>query len=189
MQIKSNRTLDHGFTCSGQGFFEGYASVFHVIDGQMDVVRPGAFRWVLDKWRQSGRLPKLLWQHDPAQIIGIWHGCYEDDRGLYVKGQLLLEVEKAREAYALMCAKAIEGLSIGYVVRQSRKGTLNGRAVTFLDDLDVKEISLVTFPANAQAIVTAVKTQTPTEVDVQKAVRELCHMLCESGMEGRAFLR
>ena len=85
----------------------------------------------------------MLWQHDPAQPIGIWDEVREDGRGLYVKGRLLDSVEKGREAAALIEAGAIDGLSIGY---RTVKATKNTKGQRLLTELELWEVSLVTFP-------------------------------------------
>ena len=79
----------------------------------------------------------------------------EDDHGLYVKGRLFLEVQRAREAYVLLKNGALDGLSIGYIpTRVTNEGM--GRVLT---EVALHEISLVTFPANSSARVQQVKTQ------------------------------
>src|SRR5260221_8562562 len=97
-----------------KGLFAGYASIFECVDDQNDVVMPGAFRASLHNYECYNKWPKLLWQHDSAEPIGRWLFLEEDEKGLYVEGQLLLNVQKGGEAYVLMKAGAIEGLSIGY---------------------------------------------------------------------------
>ena len=93
---------------------EGYASLFGRTDQGGDVVAEGAYSASLQRLAAAGRTVKLLWQHDPAQPIGIWDTVSEDSRGLYVKGRLLTDVARAREAACLIEAGAIDGLSIGY---------------------------------------------------------------------------
>ena len=85
----------------------------------------------------------MLWQHDPAQPIGVWDEVREDERGLFVKGRILTEVERGREAVALIEAGAIDGLSIGYRTLRSVKDGKGGRR---LSELELWEVSLVTFP-------------------------------------------
>ena len=92
------------------GVFEGYLSVFGNVDQGMDIVERGAFA----KSIGSGRKVKLLWQHDPLQPIGVWDELQEDQRGLYGKGRLSKDVEKGREAMALLRMGAMDGISIGY---------------------------------------------------------------------------
>jgi HK97 family phage prohead protease len=143
----------HLKSLSAQGHFAGYASVFDVVDGQNDVVLRGAFEKTL-----SGRAGsiKLLWQHQPEEPVGVITHIFEDRRGLFLQGKLQLEVARAQEAYALMKSGALSGLSIGYApVRQSLDPQSGVRR---LAEVELFEISLVTFPANPRAQVTVVKS-------------------------------
>ena len=146
------------------GVFEGYASVFGVVDQGMDVVERGAFRKSL-----GSRKVKMLWQHDMAQPIGVWDEIYEDERGLFVRGRLLKEVEKGREAMALLRAGAIDSMSIGYRTMEAMPEG-DGR-VRKLMEVDLFEISLVTFPMLPDAKVTNVKSIS-TERDFEKFLRD-----------------
>jgi HK97 family phage prohead protease len=94
----------------------------------------------------------MLWQHDPAQPIGIWEEVREDDQGLYVKGRLLDTVTKGREAAALIAAGAIDGLSIGY---RTLRATKTEKGQRLLNELELWEVSLVTFPMLQTARVAA----------------------------------
>lgn len=136
----------------------GYASVFDKIDWYGDVVRRGAFTKTIAAWKSKGRLPPLLWQHDSKAPIGPHLDMYEDEKGLYVEAQLLIDdVPKAREARALVAAKAINGFSIGFDYTDDGI-EFDGKAnVWNLLELDLWENSLVTFPANEDAGVTEVK--------------------------------
>ncbi len=136
-------------THSKNGWFSGYASVFNVQDLQNDWVEKGAFEAAI----REGPMPKMLWQHDPTQPIGRWEKMEEHDHGLYVEGQLFLALEKGREAFLLMKEGVLDGLSIGYEVRQSTPL----KAGSILSDLVLHEVSLVTFPANPAARITDIK--------------------------------
>lgn len=126
------------------GRIHGYASVFGTPDAQGDVVRPGAFRDSLDALARAGRRVKFLWQHDPATPIGVWTEVREDARGLIVTGEILSRVTRGADALALMQAGAIDGLSIGYrAVRAEANRETGGRTLT---EIDLWEVSLVTFP-------------------------------------------
>lgn len=139
------------------GTFEGYASVFDVVDSASDRMAAGAFRRSLDEHKRHGRFPPLLWQHDVAQPIGAWREIYEDSHGLYVKGDLFVaDIPRAREAYKLMRESVVNGLSIGYRVKQSHRDQKSG--VRVLTEVDLLEISMVTFPANDSARITRVKS-------------------------------
>lgn len=139
------------------GTFEGYGSVFGVVDWYGDIVAKGAFKASLREWKAKKRLPPMLWQHDSYKPIGPWLDMQEDDHGLFVRGQLLREdVQQAREAHALLKTKAIGGLSIGFVTRDDSYDEKTG--VRTIKRADLWEVSLVTFPANEAAQVTAVKS-------------------------------
>lgn len=132
------------------GAFAGYASVFHRVDRGGDRVLPGAFAKSIA--RRGPRGVRLLWQHDPSTPIGVIDEIAEDGRGLFVKGRLLLEVARGREAHALLCGAAIDGLSIGYrtlLAERDRDGVRN------LREIDLWEVSLVTFPMQPAARVAA----------------------------------
>jgi len=131
------------------GVIEGYASRFGLRDQGGDVVLPGAYGGSLN--RLGGRRVKMLWQHDAGEPIGVWDEVREDGTGLFVKGRILTEVARGREAIALLDAGAIDGLSIGYrTVRAERDA--KGRQ---LAELDLWEVSLVTFPMQMEARVHA----------------------------------
>ena len=121
----------------------GYASLFGAADQGNDVVEAGAYSASLKALAAKGGRIKMLWQHDPAQPIGVWDEVREDAKGLWVKGRVLDSVEKGREAIALIEAGAIDGLSIGY---RTRRATKNSKGQRLLNELELWEVSLVTFP-------------------------------------------
>lgn len=137
---------------SDAGRIEGYASLFNALDQAGDVVAKGAYEASLKRLAAEDRRVKMLWQHDPAQPIGIWDEVREDARGLWVKGRLLTDVAKGREAASLIGAGAIDGLSIGYRTVRARKDDKGGR---LLSELELWEVSLVTFPMLPDARVAA----------------------------------
>jgi uncharacterized protein len=139
---------------SEDGTFEGYGSIFGNVDAYGEKVVPGAFVNSLAKHRREGSNVLMLWQHNPDEPIGVWEDLAEDAKGLWGRGSLILEVQKAREVYALMKRKAIGGLSIGYrEVDVEPDG-----AVRLLKELELYEISPVAFPANRRARIEAVKS-------------------------------
>jgi len=153
------------------GTFEGYASVFGVVDGFDDVVAPGAFAASLAR-RGVGGI-KMLWQHDAGEPIGQWEEIVEDGRGLYVRGRLLIELRRAAEAHALIKAGVIDGLSIGYTAGNAETDPASG--VRTLTEVDLWEISLVTFQACPGARIAAVKAAPP------QSIREFERFLREAG--------
>ncbi len=136
---------------------EGYASLFGKRDQGGDVVQKGAYAASLARLTTQGRAVKMLWQHDPTQPIGVWDEVREDAVGLWVKGRILPEVDKGREAVALLAAGAIDGLSIGY---RTVKAERDGKGQRLLSELELWEVSLVTFPMLPEARVSA-KGDTP----------------------------
>ena len=147
----------------------GYASLFGVEDGGRDVVAPGAYCDSLARASAEGRRIAMLWQHDPAQVIGVWDEVREDARGLWVKGRLLSAVGRGREAAALVAAGALDGLSIGYAVRRATKDA-GGRRV--LKELELWEVSLVTFPMLSSARVGAKSARLRDVARAVDAVRQ-----------------
>lgn len=138
---------------AGEGcVIEGYASVFGQVDQGRDVVQAGAYAASLAALAARGGRVKMLWQHDPAQPIGVWDEVREDGRGLWVKGRILTDVAKGREAAALIAAGAIDGLSIGYRTVKARKDAKGRR---LLSELELWEVSVVTFPMLPEARVGA----------------------------------
>lgn len=140
-------------TIAPDGTIEGYASLFGEIDASRDMVLPGAFAQTL-KRRGLRRIP-MLFQHDPAEPVGIWLELREDHRGLYARGRLIPEVMRARELLALLKAGAADGLSIGFRTVRARIDPKT--RVRKLAEVDLWEISLVTFPLLAGARVHSVK--------------------------------
>jgi len=134
------------------GQFEGYASVFNVKDAVNDVVEPGAFKKTLTEKREF----PLLWYHDPRDVLGIVE-AEEDGKGLKIIGKLNMGVQKAREKYELLKQKAIKGLSIGYdTIKEAWENELRK-----LKEIKLWEVSLCTFQANPEAVVTGVKAVVP----------------------------
>jgi uncharacterized protein len=135
------------------GIIEGYASLFGAIDQARDMVMPGAFRLTLQQ-RGLRKIP-MLFQHDPSEPIGVWLELREDMRGLWARGKLIPDVARARELFALLRAGAVDGLSIGY---RTRRGQIDPKTrIRRLHQVDLWEISLVTFPLLDGARVEAVK--------------------------------
>jgi len=165
--------LERKFARFGEGLsvadgtvIEGYASLFGAVDQGGDVVGKGAYAASLAR-RGAGGI-KMLWQHDPAQPIGIWDEVREDATGLWVKGRILDTVEKGREAAALIEAGAIDGLSIGYrTVRASK----NDKGQRVLSELELWEVSLVTFPMLPSARVSAKSEE--EQSDLGRTLRDM----------------
>lgn len=138
------------------GSVEGYGSVFGVKDSYDDVIAAGAFARSLGEHKSAGTMPAMLWQHDPSEPIGVWTDMTEDAKGLKIKGRLALDTSRGKEAHALLKMGALNGLSIGFVSKQWAYD--KDTDVRTLTEIDLWEVSLVTFPANGKSRITNVKS-------------------------------
>ena len=136
----------------GRNEFEGYASLFGVPDGAGDLVAPGAFTASLRK-RGLSRI-RMLYQHFAHEPIGVWEDIHEDARGLYVKGRLVSDTQRGSEVESLLRHGALNGLSIGFRTERARRDTRTG--LRTLLEIELWEISVVTFPLLAGSQVTAI---------------------------------
>lgn len=160
------------------GTFAGYGSVFNNADAYRDVVMPGAFAKTLASWKEQEALPPCLWQHNSQSPIGPFTLMAEDGKGLYVEGQLLIkDVQQAREAYALLKSGTIRGMSIGYDIPDGGMEYDGKTNVWKLNEIDLWECSIATFPANVEATVTSVKSilasgRNPTIPEFEELLRD-----------------
>ena len=124
----------------------GYASLFGTPDLAGDEISHGAFAASL-----AGRStpPAMLYQHDAARPIGRWTALRETPRGLWAEGELAASVQLAEEVGALVRQGVLYGLSIGFRPQRSTAG--RGRVRRRLQQIDLVEISIVTFPMQPQA--------------------------------------
>lgn len=163
---------------NGDMLFSGYGAIFGNMDYVGDVIVPGAFAESLAESQKTGVWPPMLSQHGGLSVednmpIGIWTALSEDGVGLKVEGKLA-PTDRGKEHYALLKMTprpAISGLSIGYRVKEAIMRSRPEDPARKLIKIDLKEISLVTFPANTKARVTSVKSGL-TKRDAEKALRE-----------------
>lgn len=163
---------------SDTGLVKGYASVFGVVDSYREVVMPGAFKGSLDRHKSEGSMPAMLWQHSSFAPIGVWTKMEEDAKGLVCEGQLCLDTRLGAEARALLKMGALRGLSIGFSVNVEEFDRNN--KVTRLKEVDLWETSVVTFPANREAMVEEVRSAYLGEVLSSK--RNLERFLRDAGL-------
>lgn len=156
---------------SDDGEFEGYGSTFGNVDRGMDMVMPGAFRRTLKEKKLNSI--KMLRDHDTRKVVGKWLAMEEDDRGLKVRGKLFAigdsAIQLAKETLTLMREGALDAMSIGY--RTVKAQWDEDAGVRKLLDLDLWEVSIVTFPMNEMATVDAVKGDLSI-TDVERILRE-----------------
>lgn len=155
------------FSSDGSGVIEGYASTFGGVDSYGDTVEPGAFSNTI-KARQ--RPIQLRWQHF-GPVIGKWVDVKEDEKGLYVKGELTEGHSLAQDVHALLKHGAIEGLSIGYFATKAEDNEHGGRN---LKEIELVEVSIVESAADLNAKVTDVKAveDAATLKDIEMILRD-----------------
>jgi HK97 family phage prohead protease len=139
------------------GRFSGYASVFGQLDDGGDIVMAGAFqRSLASRGRANIR---LLFQHDPKDPVGVWDKIAEDGFGLWVEGRLIGGVPRADALRRLIESRAIDGLSIGFRTVRASKDKGTGHRKLF--EIDLWEISIVTFPMMDGARITPPSQKSP----------------------------
>ncbi len=181
MENKSNEKHLHlqvkQETLTEEGTFTGYASIFGNKDSYNDIVQKGAFTNSL-----RDRKVKLLWQHCPNKPIGKFTKIYEDDKGLFVEGQLFLDIQLAQEAYSLLKNDGIDGISIGY--RNIKTEYDEENDIRYLKEVELYEASIVTFPANETATVMDVKKEEKPQINIDnvKTLKEITDFLKIKGL-------
>ena len=161
-----------------QGVFSGYASVFNGVDSYGDTILPGAYKNTL---KQFG-MPKMFLQHNSwALPIGKWIVVEEDQKGLFVQGELTIGMSTSDDTYAALKHGTLDGLSIGYMLRREdyepSRESEGGRIIKNISRLS--EISAVTFPAdsNARIDMNTIKS----ELEEIQSIRDLEHFLRDAG--------
>lgn len=145
-----------------EGRIKGLGAVYNNVDHGGDVILPGAFKSAIE----SGKPIKMLWQHDPSEVIGVWDKLSDSAKGLQSEGRFIPGIQRAEEAKILLKEKAIDGLSIGYRSKEFDYQKTDKGMVRRLKSVELFEISVVTFPMNPKALVTDVKQlQSPREVE------------------------
>jgi HK97 family phage prohead protease len=186
MEIKK---LEYGvevkdFNDAGQ--FTAYASTFGNADQVNDVIEKGAFTETLSTKAISDVF--MFWQHDSDQIIGEWIEIKEDDHGLLVKGQLYVDdIQQAKETHFLMKKGKIKQLSIGFnIIKKAFEG---GKRI--LKEINLSEISPVTFPCNLKAEILGVKSSKDLTIrEFEEKLRDVglsqkeAKAVCANGYKG-----
>lgn len=153
----------HGELCikaDGEpGVLEGYGSVWGKVDSYGEVVVEGAFTKSLKRWRSSKRPIPMLWQHQSDMPVGVWDTFEEDAKGLKLTGRVNLETQRGQEAWSDVKMQAVTGLSIGYYELKADPYNYGDTEPRKLIELDLREVSPVTFPALKEAQIDAVKAR------------------------------
>ncbi|WP_447547743.1 HK97 family phage prohead protease, partial [Staphylococcus aureus] len=118
---------------------------------------PGAFAASIAQHRARGSMPAMLLHHDHQRPIGRWTKIEPRAEGLHVVGKLARDTQDGGEAYNLLRAGALSGLSVGlsgrkYVDERGEGGT----RVRRFTEADLNEVSLVTVPADPDSLILTV---------------------------------
>ena len=161
------------------GIFSGYGSTFGgEPDSYGDVIAQGAFKNSLASGGRNRNGIALLWQHDSSQPIGVWQQMVEDSKGLAVQGKLALDTQLGKETYNLLKMGAIKGMSIGYNAKVWEYD--KEKDIRLLKEIELWEVSLVTFPANIHAQITGVKA-----FEEAQTIREFETALRDAGLSSK----
>lgn len=160
LEIKSDHLKD--------GQFEGHGSVFGNVDLQNDVIVAGAFSDTLKEHKEKGQLPQMFWMHQPDQVPGKWLHMNEDSKGLHVIGQLL-PTTLGKDMHILLKAKAVRGLSVGFMVREE---SFSKDGVRMITNIDLWETSLVSLAANPLAEVESAKARLSSSGEFVPTLRQ-----------------
>ncbi|MGN5375919.1 HK97 family phage prohead protease [Sphingomonas hankookensis] len=159
---------------SEAGRIEGLAAGYGNIDAHGEVFAPGAFAKSIAAIGSAGRAPAMLLHHDLRRPAGKWDAFAETRAGMTVAGSLALDAADGREAYALLKAGALGGLSVGFRTIKERRGE---GGTTIITEAELFEVSLVSVPSNPITKISAVKAIGD--------VRDLETLLRDTGMSGR----
>ncbi len=159
-----------------EGAFSGYASVFGNVDSKKDIIMPGAFADVLKSGDPVHVYVNHGWLRDELPV-GSWSGLKEDTKGLFGDANLVMQMPTAVNAYWAMKSELVNGLSIGFLpdmskVERKSDGTRVIHGIKYL-----KEISIVTNPANDATRIVSVKFkdelgQCESERDIEQLLRD-----------------
>jgi HK97 family phage major capsid protein/HK97 family phage prohead protease len=145
------KDFKHNFQVKSKGsnlIICGYASVFNIIDAASHIILPLSFQKSL-----KTREVKLLWQHKSDIPLGVINKIYEDNHGLYIEAEINSSTQYGSDAKSLVEQGAINGFSIGFY---TKKSNYNKDGTMTISEIDLWEISLVTFPCNSKAVITEI---------------------------------
>lgn len=148
LSLKSRNLFSDGKT-SEYKIVSGYGSIFDIVDSHGDIIVKGAFSCANQKQ------VKLLWQHDPNEPIGFVKNLIEDDKGLWIDAEINTKISRGSDAVSLIEQGVITDLSVGFFLKKYSYNSKNQRVIY---DLDLVEISIVTFGANKDSKIKHVKS-------------------------------
>lgn len=157
-----------------EGHFSGYGSVFGNMDLHRDIILPGAFSKSIERHKKNGTMPAMLWQHSMRDVVGKYDTIEEDDHGLKLGGRLFIKdsVPEADKAYTLIREKAVTGMSIGFNIPKGGEEYIKDKDVWEIKEVDLVEVSIVTWPANEAAQIESVKAALENPREFERLLRD-----------------
>ncbi len=187
MMMRKNLVLENvglKFAKNDTGAFSGYASVFGGVDSYRDTIMPGAYKSVIERI-QSGaaRMPKMFINHKSYELpVGKWLSMEEDEKGLFMFGELTPGMEDAKTVKAAMQHGTIDGLSIGYGLNRDDVEMVekdDGVVRIIKNVSELYEISIVTYPADDAARVDL--SSVKSALDQVESIKDFEDFLREAG--------
>ena len=134
----------------GREILRGYASVtetsYPIGYGHEIIVR-GAF----DRTLREKPDVVALWNHDASMPIARTTAgslrLAEDEHGLMVEMEPI-DTQVGRDARIAVRSGVVSAMSFGFIVRSDRFEERDGKVTRMIEDLELHEVSAVTFPAN-----------------------------------------
>lgn len=154
-----------------EGTFTCYANVKGNIDHARDRTLNGAYQKSIERHMKNGTMPKMFWMHNPYELpVGKWIEMREDEKGLFMKGKLS-DTSMGRDIEALAKDGALDSFSIGYIEVESKWNSDAG--CNDLVELDIKEVSWVTFACNEESLLQEIKNhmddgQLPSKAELRE---------------------
>ena len=172
------------FAGNGAGTFSGYASVFGGVDSYNDTILPGAYKSVIERIQMgAARMPKMFINHRSWELpVGKWTKAYEDEKGLFMEGELTPGNPQAAIVKAAMQHDTVDGLSIGYTLSADDVEYLDkdGEKIRVIKNIsELAEVSIVTFPADDAARVDL--SSVKSALDGIETIKDLEDFLREAG--------
>lgn len=187
MMMRKNLVLDNvdlKFAKNDTGAFSGYASVFGGVDSYRDTIMPGAYKSVIERIQAgAARMPKMFINHKSYELpVGKWLSMEEDEKGLFMFGELTPGMEYAKTVKAAMQHGTIDGLSIGYDLNRDDVEMVekdDGVVRIIKNVSELYEISIVTYPADDAARVDL--SSVKSVLDQVESIKDFEDFLREAG--------
>ena len=167
------------------GMIEGYFSTYDKTpDSYGDIIEPGAFTETIKKREESGHPFPLCFNHDFSAVIGAVDSVKDTEKGPFISAHFL-DTTQAQDVRKMLQSGAIYQFSFAYDILDARQPDAEEEkagVAQVLTKLEVFEISVVTVPANQNAVATEVKSgrrNSKKDAEVIKQIRDLAQSLLD----------